>query len=65
MFGGPPAQSPFLQNSLKEVPLKADPFMENVHAKELEINVFDDWRNELRAFVSQCGDLVLKEVEVL
>ncbi len=43
----------------------ANSILENSHAKQLGINVFKDWRDELRAFVSQCGDLVLKEVEAL
>lgn len=37
--------------------------LENARAKKLGINVFTDWKNELRAFASKHGDAVLKEVQ--
>lgn len=59
----------FIPCSSEEYPTPAkrpaNSILENSQAKQLGINVFDAWRDELRAFVSECGDLVLKEVEAV
>lgn len=39
--------------------------LENAHAKELGINVFTDWKDELRQFVNMHGEAVMKEVEAV
>ncbi|MFC1467979.1 dTDP-4-dehydrorhamnose reductase [Verrucomicrobiota bacterium] len=39
--------------------------LENRSLKEAGINVFNDWRDELRAYVSECGESVLNEVKEL
>ncbi|MFO7937194.1 MAG: dTDP-4-dehydrorhamnose reductase [Kiritimatiellia bacterium] len=36
--------------------------MENRHAKKRGVNVFQDWRVELRSFVRECGASLLKEM---
>ncbi|HSR88585.1 MAG TPA: dTDP-4-dehydrorhamnose reductase [Pontiella sp.] len=43
----------------------ANSILENAHSKELSINVFSDWKDELRKFVSQHGEAVIKEIETL
>jgi dTDP-4-dehydrorhamnose reductase len=37
--------------------------LENVRAKELGINLFKDWKDELTVFIEQHGEAVLKEFE--
>jgi len=39
--------------------------LENAHAKELGINVFRDWKDELSDFTSQYGRAVLKELQAV
>ncbi len=39
--------------------------LENSHAKQLGINVFKDWKVELKNYVAQHGDEVLKEIRSL
>lgn len=39
--------------------------LENAHAKELGINVFNDWKDELKRFVEQNGSAVLEEIKSL
>lgn len=39
--------------------------LENRRLKEAGINVFNDWRDELRAYVCACGETVLNEVKGL
>ena len=39
--------------------------LENARAKELGINVFQDWRDELREYVNRHGEAVLQEVKGL
>ncbi|MBC8207533.1 MAG: dTDP-4-dehydrorhamnose reductase [Kiritimatiellaeota bacterium] len=53
----------------KEYPTPAkrpvNSILENARAKQLGMNQFADWKKELQMFVTQCGDFVLKEVEVI
>lgn len=37
--------------------------LENSHAKKLGINVFGDWREELKMFTKQYGDAMIEEVQ--
>ena len=37
--------------------------LENAHAKELGINVFKDWNDELKQFVERSGEAVIKEIK--
>ena len=39
--------------------------LENVRLKEAELNVFGDWREELKMFVAESGESVLNEVKGL
>jgi len=43
----------------------ANSILENAHAKELGINCFVDWKDELAQFVSQNGEIVLEEIKAL
>ncbi|VGO18239.1 dTDP-4-dehydrorhamnose reductase [Pontiella sulfatireligans] len=39
----------------------ANSILENAHAKELDMNVFRDWKDELKLFVQQNAGAILKE----
>ncbi|MEE9367553.1 MAG: dTDP-4-dehydrorhamnose reductase [Pontiella sp.] len=39
--------------------------LENARAKELDINIFKDWKDELNLFVEQNGTAVLEEIKAL
>ncbi len=43
----------------------ANSILENARAKELGVNVFGSWDDELDAFTKQCGEEMLKEVNSL
>jgi len=43
----------------------ANSILENAHAKELGINVFGDWKDELSEFTTRYGEVVLKEIQAL
>lgn len=46
-------------------PRPSNSILENAYAKDLGINVFSDWDNELKMFVEQCGTAVLEEIRNL
>jgi dTDP-4-dehydrorhamnose reductase len=39
--------------------------LENAHAKEVGINVFKDWKDELNMFIEQNGSTILEEIKAL
>lgn len=42
----------------------ANSILENAHAKELGINVFRDWKEELRIFAARHGEAIVKEYQI-